>query len=206
MPIVIASCNSKKIEEFKLFYQALPIEMIPQEALSIPDIEETGMSFVENAILKARHASSISGLPAVGDDSGLIVDALGGAPGIYSARYAPTDEERIARLLHELSDIPEAKRTARFYSAIVFMGHEKDPMPWICQGSLEGRILMEPQGKIRFTYEPVFYLPSHGCSAAELPLEEKLRISHRGKAMGQLYQFLETQIHHNGMEAFNGKD
>lgn len=193
MPIVIASCNAKKIEEFKLFYRPLPIEFIPQEALSIPDIEETGLSFVENAILKARHASGISGLPAVGDDSGLIVDALGGAPGIYSARYAPTDEERIAKLLYELADVPEAKRTARFYSAIVYLGHDKDPMPMIYQGSLEGRILIEPRGKIRFTYEPIFYLPSHQCSVAELSLEEKIRISHRGKAMSQLYRFLEAQ-------------
>lgn len=193
MPIVIASCNPRKIEEFKLFYHTLPIELVPQEALGIPDIEETGLSFVENALLKARHASSVSGLPAIGDDSGLIVDALGGAPGIYSARYAPTDEARIAKLLNALADVPEAKRTACFYSAIVYLRHEKDPMPWICQGSLEGRILREPRGKVRFTYEPIFYLPSHQCSAAELSLEEKIRISHRGKAMRQLYHLFEAQ-------------
>ncbi len=194
MPIVIASCNAKKIEEFKLFYQSLPIEFIPQEALNIPDVEETGLSFVENAIIKARHASSLSQLPAVGDDSGLIVDALGGAPGIYSARYAPTDEERIAKLLEALAEVPEEKRTARFYSTIVYLEHENDPMPWICQGSLEGRILTAPRGKVRFTYEPLFYLPSHGCSVAELPLEEKNRISHRGAAMLQLYQLLEKRL------------
>src|SRR5262245_10784142 len=134
MPIVIASCNSKKIEEFKLFYQTLPIDLIPQEALLVPDIEETGLTFVENAILKARHAAGMSGLPAIGDDSGLIVDALDGAPGIYSARYAASDEARIAKLLQALADVPEAKRTARFYSVIVYLEHEKDPMPWICQG------------------------------------------------------------------------
>lgn len=194
MPIVIASCNSKKIEEFKLFYRTLPIELIPQEELSIPDIEETGLSFVENAILKARHAAHLSGLPAIGDDSGLIVDALGGAPGIYSARYAPSDEERIFKLLDALKDVPEAKRTARFYSAIVYLQHAEDPMPWICQGSLEGRILEAPRGKIRFTYEPVFYLPSHGCSVAELSLEEKVRMSHRGIAMRQLYQLLSEKL------------
>src|ERR1700733_14235530 len=114
MTIVLASCNPKKIEEFEFFYQTLAIELIPQEKLSIPEIEETGLTFVENAILKARHASKLSGLPAIGDDSGLIVDALNGAPGIYSARYAPTHEERISKLLNALSETPEMKRTARF--------------------------------------------------------------------------------------------
>lgn len=194
MPIIIASSNSKKIEEFKLFYQSLPIELIPQEFFCVSDIPETGLSFVENAILKARHASSVSGLPAIGDDSGLMVDALNGAPGIYSARYASTDEERIAKLLDALKGVEESKRTARFYSAIAYLSNKEDPTPRIFEGCLEGRILMEPRGKIRFTYEPIFYLPSYACSVAELSLEEKINMSHRGMAMRQLYDFLETEI------------
>lgn len=194
MRIVIGSCNAKKIEEFIHFYADLPIELIPQESLSIPDIPETGLSFVENAILKARHASAASGLPAIGDDSGLLVDALRGEPGIYSARYAPTDEARIAKLLDNLVGVPDAERTARFLSVVVYVAHEKDPMPLICQGSWEGFILREPRGSIRFTYEPVFYLPQYDCSVAELSLEEKLKMSHRGKAMRQLYAWLAAKI------------
>jgi XTP/dITP diphosphohydrolase len=152
-------------------------------------VEETGLTFVENAILKARNAASHSGLPAIADDSGIEVDALQGAPGIYSARYAglnASDGDNCRKLLDELKDVHELDRTARFQCLLVYMRHAEDPTPMIFQGTWEGSILMSPQGENGFGYDPVFYVPSEGCSAAELDAEVKNRLSHRGQALTKL--------------------
>ena len=155
----------------------------------VPDIEETGLTFVENAILKARNAAQHTGRPAIADDSGIEVDALNGAPGIYSARYAgigASDQANLEKLLTELGDLPEEKRTARFQCLMVYMRHANDPTPLICQGSWEGRILFKPQGENGFGYDPVFYVPTHDCSSAELPADVKNSLSHRGQALSKL--------------------
>jgi XTP/dITP diphosphohydrolase len=176
----------------------LTLQVVPQTEFGVPDIEETGLTFVENAILKARNAAQHTGLPAIADDSGLEVDALEGAPGIYSARYSgadssgegATDRRNLEKLLIDLKDVPEAERTARFQCLMVYMDHGTDPTPIICQGTWEGRILFEPVGENGFGYDPVFFVPSEGCSAAQLPAEVKNRLSHRGQALQELLQAL----------------
>ncbi|HDK37460.1 MAG TPA: RdgB/HAM1 family non-canonical purine NTP pyrophosphatase, partial [Thiolapillus brandeum] len=165
----------------------------PQSDFNIPEIEETGLTFVENAILKARNAATLSGLPAIADDSGLEVDALKGAPGIYSARFAgpnASDADNNQKMLEALADVPDEQRTARFQCLMVYMRHELDPVPIICQGSWEGRILREPQGENGFGYDPLFFVAEKNCSAAELPAEVKNAMSHRGKALQCLLQAL----------------
>jgi len=167
------------------------LQVVPQSEFNIPDADETGLSFVENAILKARHAARLSGLPAIADDSGLEVDALNGAPGIYSARYAgngATDAENNQKMLAELADVPDEARTARFQCLMVFMRHADDPTPLICQGTWEGRILRQPRGENGFGYDPLFLVPEKNCSSAELPAEVKNAMSHRGKALQALLQ------------------
>lgn len=189
--IVLASGNKGKLREFNELLGGLDFEVVPQSAFSVPDADETGLSFVENAIIKARHAARLTGLPALADDSGLEVDALKGAPGIYSARYAgvgASDEDNCELLLERLRHIPEEERTARFQCVLVFMRHEADPTPLICQGSWEGRILFEARGEGGFGYDPLFWLPDQGLSSAELSREEKNRQSHRGRALAQLMQ------------------
>lgn len=192
MQIVIASGNRGKLEEFGSLFTGVGgqrVEIVSQQRLSVPEIEETGLSFVENAILKARNAAGHTGLPAIADDSGLEVDALNGAPGIYSSRYAgpqADDQSNIVKLLADLGEVPEPRRTARFQCVIVFMRHDADPTPIICQGTWEGQILFEPRGSNGFGYDPVFLVPTHRCSSAELPPETKNRISHRGQALTAL--------------------
>ena len=191
--VVLASHNPGKLDEYKNLLEDCAFQLIPQSELAVSDVEETGLSFVENAILKARHACEHTGLAAIADDSGIEVDALQGAPGIYSARYAGKDrnpEANIDKLLNELNDVTEDKRTARFQCVIVFMQHANDPAPIISQGTWEGKILRERQGQQGFGYDPVFYVPSHQCSAAELPPEEKNKISHRGQALQMLLKKL----------------
>lgn len=191
LKIVIASSNPGKIAEIRLLSKQLPIEWILQSDLNIPDVEEIGKTFIENAILKARHAAKLSGLAALADDSGLVVDALGGAPGIYSSRYAgknATTEERNQKLLDELRDVPKAERTASYHCVLALVEDENDPVPLICHGVWEGSILLEPRGKNGFGYDPIFYVPTHKCSAAELSAEEKNRMSHRGQVMQQLIE------------------
>ncbi|KLJ02554.1 nucleoside-triphosphate diphosphatase [Luteimonas sp. FCS-9] len=171
----------------------LPLEIVPQRALDVGDVAETGTTFVENALIKARHASAATGLPALADDSGLIVDALGGAPGLYSARYAgtPTDDAaNNAKLLESLRDVPEDRRTARFYAVIVVLRQADDPQPLIAEGAWEGRILDAPRGHHGFGYNPVFLDPAHGLTAAEMPPELKNRLSHRARALLALRQRL----------------
>jgi len=187
--IVLASGNQGKIREFSQILASFDLEVVSQKQFNVPEAEETGLSFVENAILKARQAAQYTGLPAMADDSGIEVDALSGAPGIYSARFAgkdATDEENLLLLLEKLKVVPEAERTARFQCVIAYMRYENDPMPLICQGTWEGRILNAPRGENGFGYDPIFYVPTHECSAAELPSEIKNQLSHRGQALRAL--------------------
>lgn len=186
--VVIATNNMGKLREFRQLLAELPLAILPQSDFGLSAAEETGLSFVENAILKARHACAGTGLPAIADDSGLAVDALRGAPGIYSARYSgENDDEANNRLLLEnLKHIPENQRSARFHCALAYLRYTEDPCPIICQASWEGQILFEARGDNGFGYDPLFYLPLSGCSSAELPAEQKNRISHRGQAMQKL--------------------
>jgi len=187
--IVLASGNRGKIKEFSQILASFDFEVISQKQFNVPEAEETGLSFVENAILKARQAAKYTGLPAMADDSGIEVDALKGAPGIYSARFAgenASDEDNLLLLLEKMKDVPEEQRTARFQCVITYMRHENDPMPLICQGTWEGRILHESKGENGFGYDPIFYVPTHQCSAAELPSEVKNQLSHRGQALRAL--------------------
>lgn len=167
--------------------------VVPQSDFQVPVAVENGLSFVENAIIKARHAARLTGLPAIADDSGLEVDVLNGAPGIYSARFSgenATDDKNNLRLLSLLQEIPEEQRTARFQCLLVYMRHPEDPTPLICQGTWEGKIAFNAQGENGFGYDPLFYIPELGCSSAQLDKDEKNRISHRGKAMAQLLEKL----------------
>lgn len=194
--VVLASNNKGKVRELGEMLASLDIEVVPQAEFNINDVEETGLTFVENAILKARHAARISGLPAIADDSGLEVDALNGAPGIYSARYSgegATDEKNLLKLLNDLKEVPENQRSARFQCLLVYLRHADDPTPVICQGSWEGMISNEPQGDNGFGYDPVFYVSEHQCTSAQLTAEEKNSLSHRGKALKKLLEKLKRQ-------------
>lgn len=187
--IVLATGNAGKLRELSGLLAGSGIELATQTALGIAAPEETGLTFVENALLKARHASRHSGLPAIADDSGLEVDALEGAPGIYSARYAgknASDVANVQKLLWELSSVPAEKRTARFRCVLVFLRRATDPAPLICQGIWEGRILDAPRGHNGFGYDPVFLVPEKSRSAAELSAKEKNHLSHRGQALRAL--------------------
>lgn len=188
MKLVLASSNQGKLTELReLLGEGFTLHA--QSEFDIRDAEETGASFIENAILKARHAARISGLPALGDDSGLCVDALDGAPGLYSARYAGRHGDSAANidmLLRDLDSTPDDARSARFVCVLALLRHADDPMPLIAQGVWEGRILRTRHGEGGFGYDPVFFSPTHGCSAAELPAAVKNRDSHRGIALAQL--------------------
>jgi len=191
--VVLASSNRKKLVELQLMLSRKQIHFVPQSEFAITDAVEDGLSFVENALIKARHASRQTGLPAIADDSGLEVDALAGAPGIYSARFAniqgegnSNDADNNAMLLEKLRDVPEADRSARFHCVIVLMRFPDDPMPLICQGTWEGMILREPAGTNGFGYDPLFYVPTHRCASAQLSPDIKNSISHRAQALQQL--------------------
>ena len=187
MKIVLASSNAGKIKELNDMLAELNMQIVPQQELGIEDVEETGLCFVENAILKARNATLMSGMPAIADDSGLEVDLLNGAPGIYSARFRrcqrPAYASNNKKLLEVLGDAPLQQRSARYQCVIVYMRHATDPTPIICQGSWEGYIALEPKGDGGFGYDPLFYVEDLNCHAAEIDKQEKNRISHRGKAM-----------------------
>lgn len=191
--VVLASGNPGKLKEFQHLLAALDIKMLPQSDFQVEPVEETGLTFVENAILKARHAAEISGLPVIADDSGIEVDALKGQPGIYSARFAgeaASDADNNQKLLEQLQGLPSVQRTARFHCVLVYMRHAQDPVPLICHGAWEGYILEEPRGEHGFGYDPLFLVPSAHCSAAEMPKEKKNQVSHRGQAMFQLVELL----------------
>ncbi|RCU45645.1 XTP/dITP diphosphatase [Corallincola holothuriorum] len=187
--IVLATGNQGKVKELNQMLAGLPFDIIAQSAFDVPDIAETGTTFVENAIIKARHAAKITGLPTIADDSGLEVDALFGAPGIYSSRYAgepSNDSNNIDKLLLELSGKPAAERKARFQCVLVYMRHADDPTPVICQGTWQGEIAVARQGEQGFGYDPVFWVPTEQCMAAELSKQRKNHLSHRGQALKQL--------------------
>lgn len=191
--IVLASNNQGKLREFAQMVAEWDYRIVPQSELGIDAAAETGTTFVENAILKARHAAQCSKLPAFADDSGIEVDALQGQPGVCSARFAgeqATDSDNNVLLLEKLRDVPDEQRTARYHCIIVLMRHADDPTPLICQGTWEGRILHEPRGSHGFGYDPFFYVPTHNCSAAELTSETKNQLSHRGQALRALQQAL----------------
>lgn len=187
--IVLATGNLGKVREISELLAGHDFEVSPQSAFNVPEAEETGLTFVENAIIKARNAAAHTGLPAIADDSGLEVDALQGAPGIYSSRYAgktASDWENREKLLADLAGFPTEQRTARFQCLMIFLRHANDPTPIICQGTWEGRVLLAPRGSNGFGYDPVFYVPTHDRSSAELPPETKNRLSHRGQALRKL--------------------
>ena len=191
--VVLATGNPGKVKEFQELLAEHDVSIVPQSDFAVPDAEETGLTFVENAILKARNAAMHTGLPAIADDSGLEVDHLNGAPGIYSARYAgpeANDRANIAKLLAELGETPAEWRGARFHCALALLRHAADPMPLICQASWEGLITFEPYGDGGFGYDPVFLVPSEAQTAAELDPAVKNRLSHRGQALAQLAQAL----------------
>ncbi|QJD60028.1 RdgB/HAM1 family non-canonical purine NTP pyrophosphatase [Pseudomonas sp. gcc21] len=185
--LVLASGNRGKLAELQSMLGDA-VKVLPQSQFLSEEAEETGLTFIENAILKARHAAHASGLPALADDSGLAVDALGGAPGIYSARYAGGggDAANNAKLLEALADVPDAQRGARFISVVALLMHADDPTPIVCEGAWHGRILTEPRGSNGFGYDPLFWVPETECSSAELAADQKNRLSHRGRAMAQL--------------------
>ncbi|HGX92687.1 MAG TPA: RdgB/HAM1 family non-canonical purine NTP pyrophosphatase [Candidatus Tenderia sp.] len=191
--IVLATGNPGKVREMGDILAPFALQIVPQSEFNVPEADETGLTFVENAILKARNAAAHTGLPAIADDSGLEVDFLKGAPGIYSSRFAGADassEDNLIKLLNDMKGVPEAQRTARFQCLMVYMAHETDPTPLICQGTWEGRILFEPQGDNGFGYDPVFYVPGHDCASAQLSKEVKNRLSHRGQALRKLVEAL----------------
>ncbi|NUF49720.1 XTP/dITP diphosphatase [Gilliamella sp. ESL0250] len=194
--IVLATNNQGKVNELQKLLADAGFDIIAQSQFNVPDVEETGLTFIENAILKARHTAKLTGLPAIADDSGLAVDALDGQPGIYSARYAgehSDDKSNNKKLLKALQNTPKERRTAYFYCALVFMRHENDPTPIICLGKWHGLILNEEQGEGGFGYDPLFYVPELGCSAAQLTKEQKSQISHRGQALKQLITKIKTE-------------
>lgn len=196
--IILASSNKGKLREIKAVILDPSIELLHQTDLGVKDAEETGNTFVENAIIKARHACEITGLPSIADDSGLEVDALGGQPGIFSARYSSVsgpgaDDANNQKLLSELVGVPIEERTARFYCAIAYLRFATDPTPLICFGSWEGSILKEPAGENGFGYDPLFYVGTHKCSSAELLPEIKNSISHRALALKRFQKLWPTR-------------
>ncbi len=194
--IVLASNNAGKVREFNQLLAGSEFEVVPQSEFQVEEIEETGLTFVENALLKARNAAQQTGLPAIADDSGLEVDALNGAPGIYSARYAggdASDRQNLEKLLEVLENVSDENRNARFQCLMIYLRHPADPTPGIFQGTWEGRILRTPQGSNGFGYDPVFYVPEQKCSSAELNPDLKNSLSHRGQALRRLIAVLREQ-------------
>jgi XTP/dITP diphosphohydrolase len=193
MRIVLATHNPGKVRELQAMLESRGIEILPQSIFTQESAEETGWSFVENAILKARHATRLSGLPAIADDSGIEVDALKGAPGIHSARYAgvgATDEQNLHKLLDAIHAVPPEQRTARYHCALAYLRWEFDPSPLICQASWEGRLMDTPRGTGGFGYDSIFELPDRGLTVAELAPLEKNLISHRAQALRMLLEKL----------------
>lgn len=194
--LVLATGNQGKVKELAAMLAPFACTVSPQSEFKLTDADETGLSFVENAIIKARHAALHTGLPAIADDSGLAVNALKGAPGIYSARFAgegASDADNINKLLHALSEVPAQQRQAQFHCVLVFMRHAEDPTPIISHGSWQGIIHHQLQGQGGFGYDPVFFLPQLNCTAAELSKEQKQQLSHRGQALRLLLSQLQQQ-------------
>lgn len=193
--VVLATGNAGKVRELADLLGDFGLDVVAQTELGVESAEETGLTFIENAILKARHAALVTGLPAIADDSGLAVDVLGGAPGIYSARYAgvdASDNQNLEKLLATLKDVPDEQRKARFHCVLVYMRHAEDPTPLVCHGSWEGHITREAAGQGGFGYDPIFFVPSEGKTAAELTRDEKRAISHRGRALKLLLEAMKN--------------
>ena len=191
--LILATSNNGKIRELRKMFAALEIEIIPQSEFEVPDADETGLTFIENAILKARHASTLTNLPALADDSGICIDALNGAPGIRSARYAgdnANDVDLVNKVLAEMSEVPDDKRTAAFHCVLALVRHPEDPAPIVAVGYWPGTIIQEAQGKQGFGYDPIFFVAEQNCTAAELDPTLKNQISHRGLAMQALQKKL----------------
>jgi XTP/dITP diphosphohydrolase len=195
--VVLATGNKGKVKELGVMLADLGINIVAQSEFSVSEVAETGTTFVENAIIKARHAAKQTGLPAIADDSGLAVDVLGGAPGVYSARYSgedATDQTNIKKLLAELANVPEGQRQARFLCVLVFMRHADDPTPIICQGEWAGEITLEQHGENGFGYDPVFWVADKNCCSAQLSREQKNALSHRGQALKQLLVQIQNKL------------
>jgi XTP/dITP diphosphohydrolase len=189
MQILLATGNPGKVRELSNMLADYGVEVIAQSQFNVPEVPETGTTFVENAIIKARHAAELTGLPAIADDSGIEVEALNGAPGIYSARYAGTDasdEDNLNKLIEAAKALPENKRQARYRCVLVYMRHAKDPSPIICDASWYGSLVTTPAGENGFGYDPIFYVQEDNCTSAELSIERKDQLSHRGKALREL--------------------
>lgn len=189
--VVLATGNAGKVRELASLLADFGLDVVAQTELGVSSADETGLTFIENAILKARHAAQVTGLPAIADDSGLAVDALGGAPGIYSARYAgedATDQQNLEKLLVALKDVPDAERKAQFHCVLVYLRHAEDPTPLVFHGSWDGIITHQPAGEGGFGYDPIFYVPGEGKTASQLTREEKVAISHRGQALKLLLE------------------
>lgn len=191
--LVLATGNQGKVKEMASLLADFGFDVVAQSDYNVSSVAETGTTFIENAIIKARHAAKETGLPAIADDSGLEVDYLKGAPGIYSARFAgenASDEENLHKLLKEMEGVAPEQRTARFHCVLVMMRHENDPTPLVCHGSWEGQILTEAHGENGFGYDPIFWVPEDQCSSAELEPARKKQLSHRGKALAKLFAAL----------------
>ena len=198
---VLASSNPGKLAEMSALLDPAGVRVVPQDALAVEPPAETGLTFVENALIKARAACAATGLPAVADDSGIVVDALEGAPGVRSARYAgpgASDADNVARLLEALRGVAPAERGAAFVCTIVCLRHARDPCPIVCEGVWEGRVLDAPRGDGGFGYDPVFYVEAPGRTAAELSFAEKNAVSHRGQALAQLLERLSRDRNREG--------
>ncbi|WP_404341038.1 XTP/dITP diphosphatase [Pseudoalteromonas mariniglutinosa] len=198
--LVLATGNAGKVKELAAMLSPLKINVVPQSDYNVPEVAETGTTFVENAIIKARHAAKITGLPAIADDSGLQVDALNGAPGVYSARFAgaqASDQDNINKLLTELGD--NHNRKARFCCVLVLMRHSEDPTPLICSASWEGEISHSQNGQGGFGYDPIFYIPNQGCTSAQLSKEQKNAVSHRALALKKLLAELSAEQQQGGL-------
>lgn len=194
--IVLATGNPGKVKELGQLLAPMQLEVLPQSQFDVPEVAETGTTFVENAIIKARHAAHITGLPAIADDSGLVVEALKGAPGIYSSRYAgdsATDRDNLEKLLAEMKDVEDGARGAHFQCVLVFMRHAEDPTPLICQGKWQGSITRAASGTSGFGYDPVFFVPSEGVTSANLTPSTKNSLSHRGQALQKLVAAMEAK-------------
>jgi XTP/dITP diphosphohydrolase len=191
--LVLATSNRGKLDELRPLLADAGFDLLPQAELGVGDAVEDGHTFLENALLKARHASAATGLPALADDSGLVVDALGGEPGLYSARYAGVHGDsaaNTARLLARMQGLSGEQRRAHFYCVLVLLRHARDPQPLVAEGVWPGSVLEAPRGEGGFGYDPVFFVPAHGVSAAELEPHLKHRISHRGRALARLRERL----------------
>ncbi len=198
--VVLATGNAGKVRELAHLLADFGLDVVAQTELGVESAEETGLTFIENAILKARHAATETGLPAVADDSGLAVDFLGGAPGIYSARYAgvdASDQQNLDKLLVALKDVPQGQRNAQFHCVLVYMRHAEDPTPLVCHGSWPGEIAFAEAGEGGFGYDPIFFVPELGKTAAELTREEKSAVSHRGQALKLLLAAMKEAVQKN---------